>query len=81
MGALKERAMRSQLCSAALCRAILSMAVITSASTGQTASNLNSSKSNVYRTVATDAERAACVNAGGVVVILNGKRVCQTNQA
>jgi hypothetical protein len=73
--------MRSQLCSAALCRAILSLAVIASASTGQAASSFNSSKSNVYRTVSTDAEKAACVNAAGVVVILNGKQVCQTAEA
>lgn len=39
------------------------------------ATNLNSSRSNTA--IATPADEQACVDAGGVVVTLDGKRQCQ----
>jgi hypothetical protein len=41
------------------------------------ATNLNSSRSNIYTAIATAADEQACLNAGGVVVVLDGKRQCQ----
>ena len=41
------------------------------------ATNLNSSRSNIYTAIATAADEQACVDAGGVAVTLDGKRQCQ----
>jgi hypothetical protein len=46
----------------------------------EAASNLNSSKSNTYRAVSTDADRAACTQAGGRLIMQNGVQVCETAQ-
>lgn len=43
----------------------------------EAASNLNSSKSNIYKPIATEADKNTCLNAGGVVVILDGSLMCQ----
>ena len=73
--------MLRELCSAALRRAVLGLAIAASAFPVEAASNLNSSKSNIYRPIATDADRAACTQAGGKVVVQNGKQVCEIAQA
>lgn len=40
------------------------------------ASNLNSSKSNIYRPISTDADKVACQTVGGNVVVREAKQVC-----
>lgn len=42
----------------------------------QAATNLNSSKSNIYKPIATTDDEAACVKAGGKVEAKDGKKVC-----
>lgn len=44
------------------------------------ATNLNSSRSNIYRAVAGDADRAACTQAGGRIVVQNGNTLCEIAQ-
>ena len=41
------------------------------------ATNLNSSKSNATKEVATAADEKACTDAGGTIVTLRGKKYCQ----
>lgn len=60
--------------------AALSLALSASFFPVQAASNLNSSKSNLYRSIANDADRTACVQAGGSVVVRNGTEFCQLTQ-
>lgn len=42
----------------------------------QAATNLNSSKSNIYKPIANADDEAACVKAGGKVETKDGKKVC-----
>lgn len=51
---------------------------VATVSSGQAASNLNSSKSNLHKPIATAAEEAACIKAGGAVLMRDGKKVCAT---
>ena len=70
--------MKNHLFQAAL-GAIALLAAIMSSSLA--ASNLNSSKSNVYKPISTAAEEAECAKAGGTVVKDGDKKVCAMPQA
>ena len=70
--------MKYHLLQVAFRATILVMAAISSS---QAASNLNSSKSNVYKPISTAADEAACINAGGAVERQNDKKVCAMSAA
>lgn len=65
--------MRIPLCLVAIMAAL---AVTTPALTVEAATNLNSSRSNVYKPIKDAADEAACVKAGGAVVVQGDKKVC-----
>jgi hypothetical protein len=69
--------MQTRLFSSVLRGAFLGFAVLTFVSPARAASNLNSSKSNTYRQIANQADRSACTEAGGRVVIKNGAELCE----
>lgn len=50
---------------------------LTFASPAAAGSNLNSTKSNAFRFIASAADETACRNAGGLVVMDDGRKVCQ----
>lgn len=54
--------------------AILAVTII--AFPAEAATNLNSSRSNIYRPIKDAADEAACVKAGGTVIWQNEKKVC-----
>lgn len=68
--------MHARLFSTALCGAAMGLAVAMATFPVHAASNLNSSRSNIYRPISNDADASACVKAGGIVVVKDGKRVC-----
>ena len=57
--------MKSHPFAAASSCAALGFAVTLAAFPAEAATNLNSSRSNIYRTIANDADQAACLAAGG----------------
>jgi len=67
--------MRVQTFIAAVIAAVAGLAGMGAISVEAT-SNLNSSRSNVYRPIASAADEVACVKAGGTVVLQNQKKVC-----
>ena len=69
--------MHARLFSSALCSAAIGLAVAMATFPVQAASNLNSSRSNIYRLISNDADASACLKAGGIVVVKDGKRVCE----
>ena len=58
--------------------AVATVGLLSAVSSSQAASNLNSSKSNAVKVVATAADEAACLKAGGAVAMQGGKKVCVT---
>ena len=67
--------MRVQSFMAALVFAVIGLAGMAVISV-QATSNLNSSRSNIYRPITNAADDVACIKAGGTVVLQNGKKVC-----
>lgn len=67
--------MRAPLFSAVLGGAV-ALAVTITTFPVEAATNLNSSRSNIYRPIKDAADEAACVKAGGTVVWQNEKKVC-----
>jgi len=67
--------MRVQFFAAALVIAAAGLAGMAALSV-QAASNLNSSKSNIYRPITSAAGEVACARAGGTVVLQNRTKVC-----
>ena len=65
--------MKNHLCRIVVCAMVVSTAAI---SPSNAASNLNSSKSNIYKAISTAADEAACLKAGGTVIMQNEKKVC-----
>jgi hypothetical protein len=60
----------------ALLGAAAVLAVTIAALPIEAATNLNSSRSNIYKPIQNAADEAACVKAGGTVVMQSGKKVC-----
>ena len=58
-----------------LCVAIGAVVVLTVPAAAAT--NLNSSRSNIYKPIASTADEQVCKDRGGIVVILDGKRQCE----
>lgn len=73
--------MDHQLFSAALRSAALGLTIVAFSMSAHAATNLNSSKSNLYRPISTDAERATCTQSGGKVVMRDGKPFCETQSS
>ena len=71
----RESPMRVQFFTAALVIAAAGLAGMAALS-AQAASNLNSSKSNIYRPITSAAGEVACARAGGTVVLQNRTKVC-----
>ena len=73
--------MNTRAFSAAICSAAIGFWVVISVVPVHAATNLNSSRSNVYRPIADDLEADACVKAGGAVVVKDRKRLCEISAA
>lgn len=61
---------------AALAGAATSVAVATISFPAHAATNLNSSRSNIYKTISSAADEAACLKVAGTVVVQGGKKLC-----
>jgi hypothetical protein len=62
---------------AALASALLGIVSLTvTSATGETATNLNSSKSNIYRPIANTTDAAACRLVRGTIVVRQKKQIC-----
>ena len=72
---LGRRSMRVQSFTAAVIVAVAGLAGMAAISV-EAATNLNSSRSNNYRLIASAADEVACISAGGTVVLQNRKKVC-----
>ena len=68
--------MRARLIMAALGSAAVLAVATAPAITVEAATNLNSSRSNIYKPIQNAADETACVKAGGTVVMQSGKKVC-----
>lgn len=66
--------MRTSLISILPCCTAIGLTLAGSAAAG---SNLNSSKSNAFRFIASAADDTACRKSGGVIVVDEGRTVCQ----
>jgi hypothetical protein len=55
---------------------VVAVTFVGAVATVQAASNLNSSKSNVYKPVTTNADKAACASVGAAIVMRGSQQVC-----